>query len=211
MVICGPEAQIRNNYAILPLNEVDLFVRVKSTAINEATTAEEFVENIDAVFPAYELAAGYVPTINGLFGPVLNGNGLLPLLNGAARLSVLGNAIPIPGTQTIAQWITTLSSIEGQEVVNTTEGPINRPFDTTVNFVTFGLILIAKLNEFGHTLKRGDILSLGTLTGVNQFNGTELQMVATYTNLDPEGPVTVKLVVDNENGLCLGDFSQCKS
>lgn len=194
MIMYGSQAEINPSYAVLPLYEVDLFVRVKSTAINYAQTPQDIIEALDVVFPAYELPAGYTPLLSDLFGPQRGGPGLIPLLNGLARLAVLGNPIPIPGTRTIEEWAATLSSLTGTEKVTTQDGTFSRSFNSSVNFLTFALTLVQKLNALGYTIKKGDILSLGNLTGTNLVQETIQQVEATYTNLAPNGlPVTVTI------------------
>lgn len=208
MIIRSSDARIKNNYAVLPIYEADLVVRVRNYAINHATTFEDIVNNIDGVYPFYELAAGYVPTVPGLFGSLIGGNSLLPMLNGAARLGVLGERIPVPGNLSTANWVARLSDIEGEELVVKPSGNVLRPFNNQ-NFLQFALTLIEQLNLRGIKAKPGDILSLGNLTGVNVFDGTEEEIIAHYDNLDPDGPVTLRLVVDNENGLCIGKKKVC--
>ena len=209
MIICGPNATISNNYAVLPFYEVDLLVRVSNIAINNATTPQQILENIDAVMPAYELAAGFTSSFDELVGPALGGNSLLVLLNGAARLVVTGTPIPVLGSRTIKQWQEILSgNIQGKEVVSTRTTPLVSNFNNA-DFLLFAQRLINKLNEFGYEAKPGDLLSLGSLTGLTLFTGNETAMSATFTNLDPNGPVMVNLTVDNTNGVCLGDAFQC--
>ncbi len=214
MIFCGAEATIRNNYAVLPIYEVCVYIRVSDAAINQAKTRADIVNNIDAVIPSYELAAGFVPTIQDLLGPDDGGNSLLILLNGAARLNVFTPPIPVPGSRTTAEWISVLSDLNGQEVVTIDNGPpIIRPFNDNVDFLNFALILIQQIHDHGFEVQVGDVLGLGTvtgaLTGVNPFEGNETKMVATYTNIDPNGTVTVTMNVDNENGICVGDASRC--
>lgn len=207
MLIKGPQARINPNYAVLPIYEVDVFVRVKSAAINHAKTPRELIESLDLVFPAYELAAGYVPTLSDLFGPQRGGPGLLPLLNGAARLAVLGCPIKIPGKRSIEEWVTTLSSLTGTEEITTESETFTRSFNTTTNFVTFALTLVQKVQELGYTLKKGDILSLGNLTGTNLWQASIQEVKATYTNLSPDGqPVTVTVYFDPQ-GECTSSAS----
>ena len=203
MIIKGPEARIKNDYAILPFYEVDLFIRVSDDAINDATTPEDIISNIDAVIPAYELPGGFVRSLDELAGPKKDGKGLIPLLNGLARLFVLGDEIPVPGSLSSEQWIERLNNVEGEERVITREKPITRPCKKAP-FVTFALTLLSELRVRGHKVHKGDLLGLGFLTGVNKLIGTEREMIATYTNLDPAGPVAVKVIIDNEHGTCFG-------
>lgn len=210
MNICSSEVRIRNDFAVGAAHEVDCIIRVSNEAINSATTPEQIIENIDAVFPYLELPALYVETLAQLAGPgaPFFGNSLLTPLNGVARLGVLGKAIPVPGSRTTAKWIQTLMLVTGTETITTTNGPISRPFNNA-NYIEFALTLIRLLNKNGIRVKKGDLLSLGNLTGVNLFNPDELEIEATYTNLDPQGPVAMKIIVDNSNGLCIGSSAAC--
>ena len=82
-----------------------------------------------------------------------------------------------------------LSALEGVEEVTTTEEPIIREFNPP-NFIdsAFKLVQLIQKRSFR------DLLGLGTITGVNSLvDDSVVEAVATYTNLDPNGPVTVKL------------------
>lgn len=210
MIICSTEALITNEFAVGAAHEVDVIIRVSNEAINGATEPEQIIENIDALFPFYELPAFYVPTIQEIAGPnaPFFGNALLTPLNAAARLGMIGNAIPVPGKRTTQEWIETLTRLTGTETIQTTTGTTVRQFGTA-NFMNYALTLITLLNKNGITVKKGDLLSLGNLTGTAPFQPTELKLSALYTNLDPDGPVTMTLLVGNVNGLCIGGSPLC--
>lgn len=212
MNIFGNEARVTSHYAVGAAHESDLIFRVSNEAINDATTAEQIIQNIDAVIPYIELPALYVLSLAEIAGPAAPffGNGLLTPLNGAARLGMLGTPIPVPGIRTEAEWIAVLSSVTGQEETITTNGTITRPFNGS-NYLTFALTLIELLNKNGIRVKKGDLLSLGNLTGVNLFQPNELEIIATYTTISPNGPVTMRLIIDDTNGLCIGDPTLCEN
>lgn len=212
MNINSSEARVTSQYAIGATHETDLIFRVSNEAINNATTASDIIQNIDAIIPYIELPALYVQTLAELSGPAAPffGNGLLTPLNGATRLGLLGTPIPVPGTRTIDQWTAVLSRVTGTEETITSNGTITRPFNQS-NFITFALTLIRLLHENGITVKKGDLLSLGNLTGVNLFQPNELELKSTYNDIDPNGPVTMRLIVDDAKGLCIGDPTLCES
>jgi hypothetical protein len=60
MIICEANPVVFSNYATLPIHEVDLCFIVSNSAINQATTPQEILANIDAIIPCFELAAGFL-------------------------------------------------------------------------------------------------------------------------------------------------------
>ena len=210
MNIFGSEARITNNYAVGAAHESDLIIRVSNEAINDATTPEDIIENIDAVIPYIELPALYVQTLAEIAGPEapFSGNSLLTPLNAVARFGLLGSPIPVPGERTTDEWITALSSVTGQEETVTTTGAVVKPFNGA-DYLNFALRLISLLKQNGITVHKGELLSLGNLTGVNLFQPNELEIRATYDTISPDGPVTIKVIVDNQDGLCIGKENVC--
>lgn len=209
MIICELAPTVNNKYASLPIVEVDLFVRVKDAAINQATTPEELIAHLESIFPGFELAAGYTSSLTDLAGPELGGNSLIPLLNGAARLAVLGEAIPI-SSQSSTAWVALLSgALTGTEEIMRTTGPGTTRTFGSVNFIELLQVLLMKLQENGISVQKGDILSLGNLTGVNLYEGNEVRFEATYDNLNPDGPLTVSVQFSTDTGLCIGNAGSC--
>ena len=197
MILYGSTMHIKHNFATLPLYEVDFFVRVSNEEINQATTPEQFIENIDALYPAFELPDGFVSSFEKLEGPQKGGPSLLPLFNGLARLAVLAEEIPVPGSLTIPEWEKILSALSGEEIITTLEGTIKRSFNK-VDLVAAGLLFIQVLKKHNYRAQKGDLISLGNVTGIHQFTGTEQTLVARYDTLIEAGfHGTVTLIMDD--------------
>lgn len=157
------EKMLLNNGAIIPSNfgtrtmlEGDLIVRVKSEGINQAKTPEETLEYLDAVIPFIELpdivySENVKPTASELVA-----------INVGARLGVMGETIAINSSQ---EWHKKLMNIDilikdenNQELAS---GNSRNLLGNPLNVVFW---LKNSLNEQGIMLKKGDLLSLGTIT-----------------------------------------------
>jgi 2-keto-4-pentenoate hydratase len=167
-----------------PLSEGDLILRVADDGINKAGNAMEALRHIDAAIPFIEL-----PDL--MYGKDIKINGpLLAAVNVAARLGVMGDPIPVEATPA---WFDRLASFkleildEKGTVLVTGEGKnlLNHPLNVV-------LWIKDSLNADGIQLKKGDLLSLGTITKLMPAQpGTVVK--AKYTGLDPKGPVTIEV------------------
>ncbi len=151
------------NNAVIPHNfgtrtrlEGDLIVRVKSDQINQAKTPEETLKYLDAVIPFIEL-----PDL--IYNENITPNAFeLIAINTGARLGVKGDIILINNSQ---EWEKKLSNIDiiitdenNQELA---KGNSKNLLGNPLNVV---LWLKNNLNQQNILLKKGDLLSLGTIT-----------------------------------------------
>ncbi len=172
------------DFGARPLSEGDLVLRVKDEGINEAKTPVEIMEHIDAAYPFIEL-----PDL--LYGKDVKINGpLLAANNVGARYGVLGNIIRMENTP---EWRDRLAAFkleildENGTILATGEGKnvLDHPLNVT-------LWIRDSLKADGIRLKKGDLLSMGTITKLMPARpGTTVK--ARYTGLNPEGPVEIEV------------------
>lgn len=172
------------DFGVRPLSEGDLILRVKDDGINDAKTAREALGHIDAAIPFIEL-----PDL--LYGKDIKINGpLLAAVNVAARYGVMGDPIPVEDTP---DWFDRLASFkldildENGAVLATGEGKnvLDHPLNVT-------LWIKDSLKADGIRLKKGDLLSMGTITKLMPAK-PDTTVKARYTGLDPKGPVEIEV------------------
>ena len=171
-------------FAAISMSEGDLIVRVKDDTINQAKTAEETLQYLDAVIPFIELPDIVVDK------SVKPTAALLVAINAGARYGVMGKPIPLEATP---QWKERLKNftvqIFDEKGVLVGEGKGNAMLGDPLNVV---LWIKDSLVAEGKKLKKGDLLSLGSLTKMMPVKpGTALR--AKYIELDPKGPVEISV------------------
>jgi len=177
-------SEVPANFGARPLSEGDLILRVSSAKINAAKTPDETLKYIDAAIPFIEL-----PDL--VFDKSVKINGIaLAAVNVAARYGIVGKPIRIKATQ---EWNDRLKNFTLQildEKGNVTiEGKGSNLMDHPLNVV---LWIKDSLKAEGKKLKKGDLLSLGTITKlVPTKPGTIVK--ARYIGLDPKGPVEISV------------------
>jgi 2-keto-4-pentenoate hydratase len=167
-----------------PLYEGDLILRVGSEAVNSAKTPMEALAGIDAAIPFIELPdlvyAGDVK-INGA---------LLAAVNVAARYGIVGDPIPV---QASAEWMERLKTFKCQiydeKGTMLIEAPGSSLLDHPINVV---LWIRDSLKADGIALKKGDLLSLGTITKLTP-TAPNSAVKARYVGLDPKGPAEISV------------------
>jgi 2-keto-4-pentenoate hydratase len=167
-----------------PLYEGDLILRVGSEAINDAKTPEEALKYIDAAIPFIEL-----PDL--VFDKNVKINGImLAAVNVAARYGIVGDPIPV---QASPEWMERLKNFlcqiydeKGQMLI---EGPGSNLMDHPMNVV---LWIRDSLKADGIALRKGDLLSLGTITKLTP-TAPNTVIKARYVGLDPKGPVEISV------------------
>ena len=92
-MVLASGATVDPAFGARPLYEADMLVRVKSAAINHASTPLEVLQHIDQVIPFIEL-----PDLMVQAPPQLNGAGVAAI-NVGARLGVAGKPIAVPTTR----------------------------------------------------------------------------------------------------------------
>lgn len=175
-------SEVPANFGARPLSEGDLILRVGSAKINGAGTPEEALKYIDAAIPFIEL-----PDL--VFDKSVKINGIaLVTVNVAARYGIMGKPIRVKATP---EWNDRLKNFtlqilnEKDEV--TIEGKGGNLLSHPLNVV---LWIRDSLKAEGKKLKKGDLLSLGTITKlVPAKPGTVVK--ARYIGLDPKGPVDI--------------------
>jgi 2-keto-4-pentenoate hydratase len=168
-----------------PLYEGDLILRVGSEAINDAKTPEEALKYIDAAIPFIEL-----PDL--VFDKNVKINGImLAAVNVAARYGIVGDPIPV---QASPEWMERLKNFlcqiydeKGQMLI---EGPGSSLMDHPMNVV---LWIRDSLKADGIALRKGDLLSLGTITKLTP-TAPNTVIKARYVGLDPKGPVEISVI-----------------
>ena len=175
---------IDGKFGVTPLHEGDLILRVSDDLINQARTKEEVIKYIDAAIPFIEL-----PDI--IFSKDVKINGpALAAINVAARYGIMGDPIPIGPSP---EWMERLRNfklqiIDENEIV-LSEGTGSNLLDHPLNIV---LWIIDSLKAEGKRLKKGDLLSLGSITELMPVRpGTTVRAI--YTGLDLSGPVEISV------------------
>jgi len=175
---------IEANFGAQPLYEGDLILRVGSDAINGAATPMEALRSIDAAIPFIEL-----PDLVFAKGVKINGL-MLAAVNVAARYGIVGEPIPVQAT---AEWMERLKTFKCQiydeKGVMLIEGPGSNLMEHPMNVV---LWIRDSLKADGIALKKGDLLSLGTITKLTP-TAPNTTVFARYVGLDPKGHVVISV------------------
>jgi 2-keto-4-pentenoate hydratase len=172
------------DFGTRPMSEGDLIMRVGSARINTAKDRREALSALDAVIPFIELPDLVYHEKIMLDGPAI------AAINVGARLGVLGEAIPIASTDA---WEDRLRDVQ-LEIIDgdgnkLAEGTGSMLLDHPLNVV---LWIRDSLKEEGKELRKGDLLSLGSITKMIPVrSGSAIR--ARYTGLDPQGPVEVSV------------------
>ena len=142
---------VPKNFGAVPMLEGDLIVRVGDEKINQAKTPEETLDYLDAVIPFLELPdLVYDKTVQ------LNGE-MLVAINVGARLGIVGTSISLDNTDLKNIQITI---IDGSGKI-LAQGDSNTLLGNPLNVIFW---LKEQLHAQGKTLKKGDLLSLGSMT-----------------------------------------------
>ncbi len=167
-----------------PLSEGDLLLRVKDEGINNAETPRQTLNHISEAIPFIEL-----PDLLFERGVTINGP-KLSAVNVGARYGIVGDPIPVSPTK---EWFERLETFKlqildekGDVIV---EGNGSSLLGHPLNVV---LWLKDSLNADGILLKKGDLLSLGTITKLMPAL-PDTTVRARYIGLDPKGPVEISV------------------
>jgi 2-keto-4-pentenoate hydratase len=183
-MILNSGTTIEANFGARPLYEGDLILRVGSDAINGAASPMEALKYIDAAIPFIEL-----PDL--VYGKDVKINGpMLAAVNVAARYGIVGEPIPIQATP---EWMERLKNftcqIYDEKGIMLIEGPGSSLLEHPMNVV---LWIRDSLKSDGIALKKGDLLSLGTITKLTPTAPNTI-IKARYVGLDPKGPVEISV------------------
>lgn len=170
------------NFGARPMTEGDLMVRVGSDAINQAKTMEEVLASLDAVMPFIE-----VPDL--VYGPEVKMDGsAIAAINIGARYGILGNPIPLTNQH---DWQTRLAAIR-LEILDANGTILATGNSRSLLGHPLNVVLWMKkqLKAEGKQLKKGDLLSLGTITPLIPVK-PNTTIRAKYIGLDPNGTVEI--------------------
>ncbi|MDJ0843229.1 2-keto-4-pentenoate hydratase [Crocosphaera sp.] len=162
------------NFGAKTMIEGDLMVRVSSEKINQVTTPEETRQYLDAVIPFLEL-----PDLVYDRNVAVNGE-MLIAINAGARLGVVGKVIPLVGKKMSKNKLKDISVTlvdESGKII--AQGNSNALLGDPLNVVFW---IKEQLQSQGKTLKKGDLLSLGSMTPLIPVEAGKT-MIAEYEGL----------------------------
>ena len=149
-------AEVPAAFGARPVFEADIVMEVKDAGINKAKTPLEALQHISRIYPFIELPDLLVEDPSKITGPSL------VYSNVGARLGVLGKPIEVKATpelvSALGNMTVKLVDQDGKEL-DTAKG--SAILDQPLNAV---LWLVKDLNGSGITLKKGDLLSLGSFS-----------------------------------------------
>lgn len=175
-------AVISANFGSRPVSEGDLIVRVGSAEINNAKTPRETLAYLDVVIPFIELADLVYSQDVKLDAPALLA------INVGARYGVLGNPIPLADTD---EWENRLKNLR-LEILDETGQVLASGNGSALLGHPLNVVLWIKdsLQAEGKQLKKGDLLSLGSITNfVAVKSNTTIR--AKYVGLDSNETVEI--------------------
>ena len=177
-------ANLEISFGIRPLYEADLLVRIGDETINTAQTPLQALQAIDAVIPFIELPDLAFPEGTKLTAP------LLAAINAGGRLGVFGAPHPVHADSATLQRFGTFRVkliADDQELIaeNTGAALMGHPMNVV-------LWLRDSLARDGIQLKKGDLLSLGSLTPIFPVTA-DTRITARYEGLLPDKPIEVSV------------------
>jgi 2-keto-4-pentenoate hydratase len=175
---------VPGDFGAVPVAEGDLIVRVGSDGINQAKSPGEILQFLDAVIPFLEL-----PDMVFEKGVKLTGAAIVAI-NVGARYGILGDPIPLVPTQ---EWQERLKNFTLQ-ALDEKGGVVAEGKGTALlgDPLNAALWLKDSLIKEGKVLKKGDLLSLGSITRpIPVKPGMALRVK--YIGLDPKGPVEISV------------------
>jgi 2-keto-4-pentenoate hydratase len=178
MLIKSP-AVINTRSAVHPFAEADLLVRVKDASINDAKTDEEILAAIDQVIPFIEIPDRLYSTDKPLSADMLTA------INTGARYGVMGEPIAMADIDDFNQCQVGIA-YEDRSHLKT--GLCSSLMGKPVNVIRW---LRDKLLAMNYPLKKGSLLSLGSLTSPIPVKKGRLSAV--YTGLGTQSHVTVSV------------------
>jgi 2-keto-4-pentenoate hydratase len=178
-------ATIDAHFGARPLYEGDLILRVGSGDINTATTPMEALKGIDAAIPFIELPDLVYGKDVKLTGP------MIAAINVGARYGIAGEPIPVAATP---EWMERLKTftcqIYDQKGNMLAEASGDALLEHPINVV---LWIRDSLKADGIAMKKGDFLSLGTVTKMTP-TAPDTTIRARYIGLDPQGPAEISVI-----------------
>lgn len=170
-------------YATRPIVEADLVLRVRSAEINNASTRQDALRGVDALYPFIELPDLMLNPDQPVTASIV------AAINVGARVGVLGRPVAVEPT---AEWEAGLATMrvalrdrDWKELVSAPGAAIlGHPLEAL-------LYLVAELRSRGQALKGGDLVSLGSF-GRPVLPQRGQTFTVTYDGL-PSGPLVVSV------------------
>jgi len=177
-------AELPAAFGAVSMIEGDLCVRVGSNDINQAKTAEEALKSLDAVIPAIEAADMVFAKGVKFTGPAI------AAINVGARYFIMGNPIQLSPTRDWQERLENFSmTLKDETGADLAEGKGRAILGHPLNVV---LWIKDSLVAERKVLKKGDILSLGSVTKMIPAKaGSTIK--GSYMGLSPEGPVEISV------------------
>jgi 2-keto-4-pentenoate hydratase len=177
-------SEVPADFGAAPVYEGDFILRVGSERINEAGTPEEALKSIDTAIPFIEL-----PDLAFAKGVKINGPALVAM-NVGARFGIAGDPIPVKDSK---EWMDRLKNFKLQILDEKgtvlAEGQGSALMEHPLNAV---LWIRDSLKAEGKKLKKGDLLSLGSLSKLTP-PAPNTVVRAKFIDLDPRGPVEISV------------------
>jgi len=172
------------DFGTRPMSEGDLLVRVGDDGINNAKTHEATLQYIDAVIPFIEL-----PDL--VYGKDVKLNGpALVAINAGARYGVAGEPVAVKATPEWRNRLKTFTlQIFDEKGLLVTEGTGSSLLDDPLHVI---LWIKDSLAAEGKKLKKGDLLSLGSITKMIPVKSGSI-IRAKYIGLDPDVPIEISV------------------
>ena len=177
-------AQVPADFAVRPTPEADLIVVVKDSTINRAKTPMEVLKHLKEIVAFVELADGFIATNTPVNARVLTAS------NVGARLGVLGERLPIKAT---AEFYNALAAME-VVVTDQTGEDLGKGHGAAIlsHPLNAVLWLIEDLSRNGKKLRKGDLLSLGS---IHAFKARAGQTITTEYRGLPGGSIKVSFTL----------------
>lgn len=148
-------ATVDAKFGARPLFEADMLVRISSANINQAKTPEDVLKSIDQVIPFIEL-----PDLVVMAPPKLNG-AAVAAINVGARLGVLGEPMAVQRTAAFSDALRDMVVVVKGDGAEIDKGKGSDVLEHPLNAVVW---LAQDLASQGLTLKKGDLISLGSFS-----------------------------------------------
>lgn len=175
-------ADVAADFGVRPMFEADLIVEVKDEGINHARTPAQVLRHLSRIHPFIELPDLLVDNPSQLTGAGIT------LLNAGARLGVMGRPIEVtPGTpllDALANMKVTLLTQDGELDSAPGSSILGHPLEAV-------LWLIGDLAQDGVSLKRGDLISLGSFSRLHPAR-PGITATVRYVGLPGTPSVTVR-------------------
>ena len=179
-------SKVPANYGTWPVLDAGLLVRVKSSAINQATTPEQVLSHIDKITPFIELADVLVKTPSKLTPQGMSA------INAGARMGVMGTALNVPTDA--RQQKRLLRELSNMVVrVQTGKGKMlsrGKGSDVAGHPLQTVIWLSGALQEQGQALQEGQWVSLGSYSSMLRPQAGQT-ITAVYPGLTGARPVEV--------------------